>query len=319
MNERVDVESGLTLPAWFVAELVGVSEPAEIEFGRSVIAALEAVDPSLAPSIKIRGLAPVLARGVAGLGTLIDCFEGLSIDEDKVEILDAMTFVVRASGSTPELERFLERVLAEALTARVGSAAARALATTGHPAFLEHQRRLLGSKRPSELAAAARLLGHGRYAPAVPMLLDALRPENAMAADAIIWALGEIGEMGAVAKLHTILAQHGKTERVLEALGQIGSRISVGRLFPFLLEGEPGQRLRAAEALVRIARKNDGSFGDPALDASVRATLEKVIEADGSRAVRFFAMVAHACLGGRLAPAEIIGALRLSAARTVCS
>lgn len=297
------------LPSWFVAQLLGLDDEQHRTFGQQIITALEKIDPDLAPKLLHHPLAADISKGVASYPKLLERFAQADDEEERAYTLDAIAEIASRAYATKEVIAALEKILGEAKSDRLASIAARALACGKSAPFLEHQHNVLMTKSPSELGIAARLLGYGKYEKAAPALLDRLTPDNAMAAEAIIWALGEIGHEEAVPKLHTLLTQFGLTDDVLIALGKIGSRASVVRLTPVLLEGLPDQREQAAEALARIAKKHGGTFGDPGLDQTMRAVLEKVIDGDSNRGARFHAIVAYSRLGGHLDPKRILAAL----------
>ena len=113
----------------------------------------------------------------------------------------------------------------------------------------------------------------------------------------------------ALPKLHGMLSDLVMVEHVIEAVGKIGDTTSVIRLLPLLMEGSTGQREKAAHALARIARANDGWLGDEALTKATLTALERTIDADKSTLARFHCIIAYSLLGGRLDPARIKQAL----------
>jgi HEAT repeat protein len=297
------------LPSWFIADLLGLDDDKHRTFGQQIIDALDKIDPDLTPKVLHHPLANEITKGVAAYSKLLGRFAKGTTDEERALALDAIAEIATRAYATKEVIEALQKILGEAKSDLIASVAARALASTRDENFLEHQHNVLLTKSPRELRIAARLLGYGRYQKAAPSLLEVLTPDNAIAADAIIWALGEIGHDAAVAKLHTLLTQFAMTEEVLIALGKIASRASVVRLTPMLLEGMTKQRELAAEALAKIARRHKGSFGDPGLDKTMRAVFEKVIDSDDSRIARFHAIVAYSLIGGHLEPKRILAAL----------
>lgn len=301
--------AGSPLPSWFVAEKLGLDDARHRDFGEQIIQALEKISPELAPKMYQHPFAKEIARGPESYAKLLDQARHGKSDEERAGAIDAIAEIAAREPVNPEIIGALQKLLGEAKSDVVASISARALASARDAAFLEHQKNLLLSENVSELRIAVKLLGFGRHEPAVAPLLDVLKVENALVAETIIWTLGEIGDEAAVPKLHALLSQFGMTEEVLEALGKIGSRASVVRITPLLLEGTEDQRELAAEALSKIARKHNGSFGDPGLDQSMRAVLEKVIDEDQSRVARFFAVVTYSLIGGHLEPKRILAAL----------
>jgi HEAT repeat protein len=302
-------QSSSPLPSWFVAEKLGLDDARHKDFGAQIIQALEKISPELLPKMIHHPFAKEIARGADSYTKLLDRARHGKSDEERAGAIDAIGEIASRESANEEVIGALQKILGEAKSELVASMAARALASANDAAFLEHQHNLLLSDKPTEMRIAVKLLGFGRYARAVPALLDVLKVENAVVAETIIWTLGEIGDEAAVPKLHALLTQFGMTEEVLEALGKIGSRASIVRITPLLLEGSEDQRELAAEALAKIARRNHGSFGDPGLDQSMRAVLEKVIDEDQSRVARFYAIVAYSLIGGHLEPKRILAAL----------
>ncbi|MCK6550267.1 hypothetical protein L6R52_30810 [Myxococcota bacterium] len=301
--------AGKVVPPWYLAELFGLQSERETEFAGQLLAALEKISPDLTPRVLNHPLITEITRGPASFPSLLARLDHAIDDQDRGVVLDAIAEILTRAPATHEVVQAIERELTRAKDPVVGSIAARALATARHEPFLEHQRNILASKRPDEVRVAAKLLGYGRYQKAVPALLEILRPETFVAADAIVWALGEIGDQQAVPLLHLQLTRGILVEHTLSALGKLASRASVVRIVPFLLEGSREQREKAAEAIARIIRKNDGSLGDPGLDDTVKKTLEKVLDADASRVVRFHAILGVSLLGGRVEPARMLAAL----------
>lgn len=302
---------GPVLPAWYLAEQLGVTDDKQSSFLTQLLPALERISPDLTPRVLQHPLVHEITRGPAAFPKLLATYDG-SLDEgEKALAIDAIAEILahRDHHATHDVVVALEKILATTKSKRIASITARALAAAGAESFLAHQRNLLGSKSLDEVRIAARLLGYGRYRPAVPVLMELLRPDAAIIADSLIWALGEIGDPEAVPLIQLWLTRAELADDALSALGKIGARASVVRVIPFLLEGSRLQREKAAEALARIARKNDGSLGDPGLDDTVRKTLEKVIDADESRLARFHSMIAFSALGGHLEPPRILAAL----------
>jgi HEAT repeat protein len=301
--------AGQVVPPWYLAELFGLHSDKESEFAGQLLAALEKISPDLTPRLLNHPLIMEITRGPSAFPGLLTRLEQAIDDQERGVLLDAIAEILTHAPATHEVVQAIERELTQAKDPVVGSIAARALATARHEPFLEHQRNLLASKRPDEVRVAAKLLGYGRHRRAVPALLELLRPETFVAADAIVWALGELGDAEAVPLLHHQLSRGLLVEHALSALGKLGSRASVVRIVPFILEGSREQREKAAEAIARIIRKNDGSLGDPGLDDTVKKTLDKVLDTDASRVVRFYAILGVSLLGGRVEPPRMLAAL----------
>lgn len=299
----------VVLPRAFVAELIGAERADEVRFTEQILAALGKISPDLVPTLFRHPFADLITQGVAGLPQLIRFADAAKNDDDRAAAIDAIAEVIDREYATKEALDALGRWISNTKSEVVTSVAARAIALTGDLGFLEQQRNLLASKSPSQVRAAAKLLGFGQYRPAVPNLLDLLRDDQMALSDVVIWALGEIGDPNALPKLHRYLSSHLRVEHVIEAMGKIGDPASAVRLLPILIEGATAQREKAARALARIIRKNDGALMDHQLEQSVSVALERAIEQDPSKLVRFHALVGYSLLGGHLEPARILSAL----------
>lgn len=292
-----------------VAELLGIEAGAERTFLDALIPALAKISPALVPQILSHPRAMEIAQGVAAYPGLLQDLARATEDGDRLAILDAIAEIAGRAYGTHEVVVRLEQLLAGDASDSVMTMCARALAACRHPGFLAEQRRLLASGDPLRQRIAAKLLGYARDREAVPLLLAALRAENLVAGEEIVWALGEIGELEAVAALQAFLVRSLLIEPIIVALGKIGAGISVARLTPFLLEGTARQRELAAEAVSSILSKRGGSLGDAALDSALSALLSKLIDGDGSALLHYHALTAYARLGGRLEPKRILRAL----------
>lgn len=300
---------GATVPADFVADVLGVEHGEHVTLVRRLVPALAEIDPELVPAAVDHVFAAEILQGVAAFDELLAQFRAAKRLEDRVLALHAICLVLERDHATRNVVVGLEKIMQGAKSAEVLSMAARALATAQHAPFLEQQRQFLASDRPSELRRSMRLLGYGRYRPALPQLLAWLRPDQMSVMDVLVWALGELRDPGALPGLHTMLERFVLSEAVLDALGKIGGVVSVMRVLPVLMEGTEAQREAAARALARIADHNDGDLGDKDLARSLKEILAKIIDKDPSRKVRFYALVAFAKLDGHLEPNRIVSVL----------
>lgn len=300
---------GPVLPRAFVTELIGAERAEQVRFTDQVLAALGKISPDLVPTLYQHPYADLILRGPGAFASLIERADKAPDDTTRAAAIDAIAEVITRDYATREAVEALTRMLSTSKSELVVSNAARAIALAGDEGFLEQQRAFLASKSPSEVRVAAKLCGYGKYRRAVPLLLDLLRDDQLALSDVVIWALGEIGDPSALPKLHRMLGAHLRVELVVEAIGKIGEPSSVVRLLPVLLEGATEQRERAAQAIERITRKNNGQLYDAELERSVRVALERVIEQDESKRARFHALIAFSLLGGHLEPQRILGAL----------
>ncbi|MBI2378284.1 MAG: hypothetical protein HYV07_30060 [Deltaproteobacteria bacterium] len=298
------------LPSEFISVLLGVDEPAHLRFTEQIVDALAKISPSLSLRLDPHPLADDIIRGVSAFPELLSTFRDEKTELGRAAILDAIGRIIEKHYATKEVLDALGKIISATKSSAVTSLAAKALALARDEAFLELQRNLLISDSPSQVRIAAKLCGYGRYERAVPQLLALIHTDTMAAeADAAVWALGEIGSATALPKLHRMLNDSIKSEDVLDAIGKIGGVTSVLRLLPVLMEGTTGQRQKAALALARITRKNDGSFLDADLERAVRALLERVIDKDPDLEVRFYGILGYSLLGGHLEPSRILRAL----------
>jgi len=300
---------GATVPADFVADVLGVEDAERVALLKRLVPALAQVDPELVPAAIDHVHAAQIVRGVAAFEPLLHHFKQSKREDDRVLALDAICTVLEREHATRELIEALEKIMQGTKSPAIMSMAARALATAQHAPFLEQQRQFLASDSPSELRRSLRLLGYGQYRPAVQAMLQMLRPDQMGIMDVLVWALGEIRDPQAVPGLHTMLERFVLSEAVLEALGKIGAVVSVMRVLPVLLEGTQGQREAAARALARIADHNQGDLGDKDLARSLHEILQKTIDKDPSPKVRFYALVAFAKLDGHIEANRILAVL----------
>jgi HEAT repeat protein len=300
---------GPLLPPRFLGDLLRLEDPAQRQFAQRLAPALEKIDPALAPRALVHPHQEEIAQGSASFPTLLEALRSAPDDVARVAALDALDRILMRAPASRELVDALEKLLGQAQSTEVATTCARALARTGDEGFLRQQVAFLGSESLVEVRLAARLLGIGRYRPALPVLLSLLRPDRAAALDAVVEALGELGDEGALPALHAMLERFVQPLAVIAALGKIGARASVLRLLPVVVEGPEDARRAAAEALARVAAATGGTLGDPALQRTVKETLTKVVDRDPNLAVRFFALLAAARLGARFEPNHLLAAL----------
>jgi HEAT repeat protein len=293
----------------FIADLLGVSTPEQVAFAKRLLSALVKIGPDLVPRALEHPYQAEIGMGVSALPGLIAALGSAEADAGKMAALDAMGAIAERELATADSIAAIRKALAETKSADVAAIAGKALAQSGDEAFIAQQRAFLASEKLPDVHTAALLLGWAKDEAAVPILLDVLTLDRIAVADAVIWALGEIGDERAVPKLHLFLERFILTEKVLDAVGRIGARVSVMRVLPVLLEGPETFREAAALALSRIIQRQEGRLGDRDLGRSVLSVLEKSSSSDPSLRVRLFAMLGIAGLGGQLAPNQILACL----------
>ena len=297
------------VPKELLSNLLGVEKNKQIEFTGQILEALERISPDLVPRLNDHPYADAIVEGPSACPTLLKLYDSEEDELAQAAILDAIAQINQQDYPTKEVAEALQEILAESKSEVLVSAAAKALATARHEGFLAQQSEFLASESPSQVRISAKLLGYGKYEPAVERLLMLLQPDNMAVADAVVWALGEIGSEEALPTLHGMLTASVLSEDVLEAMGKIGNLTSVVRLIAILTEGTENQREKAARAFSQIARANSGDLEDAKLQQRSLLLLERLIEHDSSTLVRFHSIVGHSLLGGHLKPAQITRAL----------
>ena len=302
-------EVAAVLPSIFIAELLGAGGAAEVKFTDQVATALAKISPELLPQIDSHPLADTIARGAGALDELCAQLAAGDDEEQQALIIDAICAIIVKDYATETAVATLQTVMRDSESALLASNAARGLALAGEAGFLELQRGLLLSDSPSDQRIAAKLVGYGKYDRAVPQLRALLRPDHLAVLSAAVWALGEIGSDAALADLHAMLDAHVQSVAVIEALGKIGAVTSLPRLLSLLTEGDGEQSEKAAQAIAKIVRANDGRIAIDAVDNALRIALERMIDSSDKPKTVFFCIVAYGLLGGHLTPQRIIKGL----------
>jgi len=301
--------TGVPLPAAFVTHVLGFSRPDEIKFSGQLLRALAKISPELVPSTVRHPFADAILEGRAAIPSLVAALEAARDEDTQAALIDALGELAAREYATRPLVEAVARALNATRSEKVTSVACRVLAVARDPAFVEQQRALLGSNSPSAQRVAARLLGYAKDEVSVPKLLELLHADALALADAVIWALGEIGAAEATPKLHRLIHAHIQVTACVEALGKLGEGTSLVRLLPLLVEGADAQREKAAWAIARILRAQDGQGFEPELQQNLDLALERAVDQDPSRVVRFHAIVALSLLGHGLEPKRILAAL----------
>jgi HEAT repeat protein len=301
--------TGPVVPKEIVADLLGVEKDKQIQFTGQILEALERISPDLVPKLNDHPYVDAIVEGPTACPTLLSLFKSEESEQARASILDAIAQINQQYYASKEVAEELQEILSVSDSEVITSMAARALAAAKHEGFLQQQSDYLFSDSPSQVRISARLLGYGAYEPATERLLTLLQPDNMAVADAVVWALGEIGSDSALPTLHGMLTASVLTDDVIDAVGKIGNLTSVVRLLALLLEGTQSQREKAARAMSRVARANSGDFEDKDLQHRTVTLLERLVEKDASLVVRFHSIVAHSLLGGHMLPAQITKAL----------
>jgi hypothetical protein len=303
------------VPPELVAQLLGLdpktSATKDTELARELIRALAVIVPELSLTPGQHPLQSHIEAGVKAYPRLQELLAQAPNGHEQALVLDAIAHVIeRDPHNVPvEVLRAVTHAMSASTDSTVVTAAARALAVAQEEGFLAQQRAFLASPDPVEVRKSARLCGWARDKAALEPLLLALRPDNIVCADMIVWALGELGNERAVPKLHGMLLGFAEVEPVCVALGKIGSPRSIEILLPFVREGTGSQREAATSALCAIARKHGAAVALPEHAATLNGVLYKAMDDDENPRVRFWAALALAELGVEVSEQRMLKAL----------
>lgn len=234
----------------------GLKKTAERRWADDLVKALAQVDRALLPPAATHPLAEHIAEGVAAIPALLALVEG---DDPRARFdgLDALAHVLLATQAPPpEASKRLRAVLAKEKDPQMLALLAKTLAIGRDEALLVEETKRLGDDDPAIVASAARLLGLGRWRPAVPVLKGLVSPERLYESRHVIWALGEIGDPDALPALEIALANAFRVVDCLIAIGKIGRVTSIPRVTPHLVSSFPEQKDAAARALAMILDEN---------------------------------------------------------------
>lgn len=271
--------------------------------------ALARISPILLPQ---RFVHPLRAQVMAGPSAFPELLSLLARTHDpdlRATVLEAIGLVIEEYHVAPlDVIAVLDRELSSSFGPH-RTLAGRALALAGYEKLLGFATKVLqGSQNNAELRIAARLVGFGRYAPAMTPVVALLSPQRLSIIDAMIWALGRIGSEEPLPILHAVLGSRIMVEDVAEALGAIGSWSSMTPLLS-AIAGPTAEREAVLHAIAEIAaRHGDRMHAEPDA-ASARSILGTLIDNDASETARYYAIVAHSALGGTMSPNRFFTAL----------
>lgn len=131
------------------------------------------------------------------------------------------------------------------------------------------------------VVGASIVLGQLQDERALPHLLHAFLTTGSRKAQAVSWALGEIGNPSALPFLTEALSSNFVPKSAIIALGKIGSPTSLDILVSFLVDSDESVRALAARSLGQI------KFGDDfALMKKAMAALKMQLRVETARAVK---------------------------------
>lgn len=241
-----------------MTRVLGLKKQAERDFVEALVAALGKMDRALLPPPATHPFASLIAQGPRGIDPLLEVFEKSHASGDTHQManaLDALAHVLLGTRDTGAQER-LKAALKTTEEVEVAALLEKTLAIAGDDQTLVEQLKRLGDDDPAIVATAARLLGFGRYRPAVPALKALVSPERFYESRWVIWALGEIGDPSALPALEIALAHAFRVVDCLIAIGKIGQLTSIPALTPHLVAGVSEQKDAAVRALAMILDKN---------------------------------------------------------------
>jgi len=239
--------------------LFGLSEQKEVAVADGMKSALQKIDRGLLPPAAHHPYAGLISIGVAGVTELLGLVEE-GDRQERIDALDALAHVFAYAPVAPGVAKRLHRILVASSSTvpdeELAALCAKTIAIGKDPDFLQQQFLLLASDDPGIVATAARLLGFGRYAPAVAVLNALVSPDRFYESRYVIWALGEIGSDEALPMLGYSLAAGFRTIDCMIAMGKIADISSIPKLTPMIMHGLPEQRDSAYRAFSMILAEN---------------------------------------------------------------
>lgn len=286
-----------------MARVLAVKSPKDRAFVDELVSMLATLDRGLLQPAAHHPFAHLLALGVRGIDPLLDAFDKGDPRQQR-DALDALAhLIVGTSGGTSAPQR-LKAALRATQDVELAALLEKTLALAGDESTLFEQMKRLTDDDPGVVASAARLLGFGRYAPAVPALKALVSPERIYESRWVIWALGEIGDASALPALEIALAHAFRVVDCLIAMGKIGRITSIPQLTPHLVGGFGEQKDAAVRALAMIL---DTNRDDKSAIAPLRAQLGSLLERELADAAaplpgstRFHMLLCLARLGHKL-------------------
>jgi HEAT repeat protein len=281
----------------------GLKKKADRDFVDGIVSALQKIDRALLPPPASHPLQSLIAQGPRGIDSLLDLVER-GTDRQRKDAVDALAHVLLGTHADDKSRGRLKAALKATDDVDMAALLEKTLAIAGDEAVLVEQLRRLADEDPAVVASAARLLGFGRYKPAVPALKGLVSPERFYESRWVIWALGEIGDPAALPALEIALSHAFRVVDCLIAIGKIGQLTSIPLLTPHLVGGFPEQKDAAVRALAMILDRNrDNARTMGALRDQLAGLIERdlsVVDAPLSGSTRFHMLLCLARLGHKL-------------------
>ncbi|MDA0713554.1 MAG: hypothetical protein O2897_06165 [bacterium] len=297
-------------------DILQLNDEKQIQFAEEIALALQAIDPTLLPLQSAHPFSNFIkSAGEKNLDLIqVAAQENLST-EVRLQALDALGYVYLKNLSTTQEIGALKKLISKDRNTTIKISAAKCLALSKDEEFLIEQTKLLGDNDPAVVAAAATLLGFGRYLRALPVLTALVSPFRLFESTSVIWAIGEIRSKDALPVLERALKESFRTNECLIAIGKIGELTSAANLAPFLLSGLFNQREAAFEALASLLHQNSDTpdllkiLGEELIEV-IQNQLQKKLYNDSIK-TRFYMLLCLARLGHNIEPAQIKHYLKL--------
>jgi hypothetical protein len=271
---------GMHYSAEVYRDIFGVTDPNDVALAETFIKYAAKADAALLPAGGTHPCADLIREGMRSTATLLAYLGAPPPGCSALDAADALVQIYEGLPAPAEVRDALRERFHHAESDEERAAYTQALARLGDEELLSVNQTMLSADDPSIVRGAATILGLGRYRPAVPVLRLLVSPKRFVESDAVIWALGEIGDEAAVPELERALLAQFRMPEVLRALGAIGSLNSVPLLLNYLKPGyEPVQEAAYAALAMLLARQRDNLMAlrdvRPTLIFGIRGQLEK--------------------------------------------
>lgn len=288
----------------------GVEDEEEIQYVEDMLEAIGNIDRALVPRGNTHPYMAQIRQGKEGIDFLLAELDNPAEGTTPGDVFDALGFIFINMPAPPKALQVIRGWLSHKT---FGEIAARTLAIGQDQAFLNDVVNDLASDDPGVVAAAAMLMGYGRFTPATELLVNLVSPLRFIESRAILWALGEIGAQEAIPVITRCLAESFRPIDAMIALGKIGNLATANMLIPYIVQGDRESREIALRSLSMIMAKNeDVPEAVNALNEIFRDLLIKMSQEDDSKTARFYALLCLGRMGQKMRPDQVRNALGMS-------